>query len=213
MVAMSSTEKSSSSTAGNSGSDAEAAGRQVFSAAQCRAMLALARASLLGAFKQPEKTPEAPDWLQAAGACFVTLSEKNGALRGCIGSLEPYRSLGVDLIANARLAAFSDPRFAPVSEQELAGLRIAISVLTPAESISSDSEQVLLAQLRPGIDGLIVELDGRKATFLPSVWQQLPEPAQFVAALKRKAGLSAHLWSPRMRWQRYTTVGAEGDLY
>ncbi len=179
---------------------------------QRQAMLALARQSLLGAFKTPPVTPDYPDWLQAPGACFVTLTQQGGELRGCIGSLEPRRALGADLIANARMAAFSDPRFPPVTGAELARLNIAVSILTPAEPIAVSSEAELLAALRPGVDGVIVELDGQRATFLPSVWQQLPQPVEFVAALKRKAGLSAHLWSERMRWQRYTTVGASGAL-
>jgi AmmeMemoRadiSam system protein A len=125
---------------------------------------------------------------QQPAACFVTLKIKGG-LRGCIGSLEAHRSMVEDVAHNADAAAFSDPRFPALREEELAGLEIDISLLTPAEEMRFTSERDLLSQLQPGIDGLILEEGYRRGTFLPSVWEQLPHPEQFLQHLKLKAGL------------------------
>ncbi len=142
--------------------------------------------------------------LREPGACFVTL-KREGKLRGCIGSLEAHRSLVEDVAHNADAAAFSDPRFEPLREEELAGLELDISLLTPAEEMRFNSEQELLSQLRPGIDGLILEEGYRRGTFLPSVWEQLPQPQQFLQHLKLKAGLPPDHWSDNVRISRYTT--------
>ncbi len=142
--------------------------------------------------------------LRAHGACFVTL-RRAGELRGCVGSLDPHRPLVVDVSENAYAAAFCDPRFPPLTEKELARLEVHVTRLGPARPLAVASERELLAALEPGRDGLILELYGRRATFLPAVWEQLPEPAQFVAALKRKAGLPAGYWSPAMELWRYQT--------
>ena len=152
-------------------------------------------------------TPDPADYdptLQRPGATFVTL-HLHGQLRGCIGSLEPYRSLVEDVAANAFAAAFRDPRFPPLSAQEQDQLALDISVLSPARPMSFSSEQELLDQLRPGIDGLILEDGPRRGTFLPSVWEQLPEPQAFLHHLKQKAGLPAGYWSTDIRVSRYTT--------
>ena len=143
-----------------------------------------------------------PDSLQAPGACFVTI-QRQGQLRGCIGSLEPHRPLALDVLHNASAAAFHDPRFAPLRAAELDGLSLHISVLGPSEPIVARNESELLVQIRPGIDGLILEDHGHRATFLPSVWEQLPEPAQFLRQLKRKAGLADDHWSDSLRFARY----------
>lgn len=137
-------------------------------------------------------------------ATFVTL-EKQGQLRGCIGMLEARRPLAEDITENSYAAAFSDPRFPPLNESELADLSIHISILSPAERIPCQSETELIQQLRPDIDGLILD-DGRhRATFLPSVWESLPKPTDFIHHLKMKAGLSANYWSQELRAYRYTT--------
>jgi len=128
---------------------------------------------------------------------------EHGQLRGCIGSLQAWRPLADDVRANALAAAFQDPRFAPLSMTEWPAIRIEVSVLTPAQTLIVDSEDDLIAQLRPGQDGLVVELGGHRATFLPQVWEQLPAPRDFLAHLKHKAGLSHDAWSPAMRWSRY----------
>lgn len=139
-----------------------------------------------------------------AGASFVTL-KINNQLRGCIGSLEPERSLVEDVARNAEAAAFKDSRFAPLTLAEWDDLQIDISVLNPPEPMSFQSEQDLIRQLRPGVDGLVLRENFHRGTFLPSVWQQLPEPREFLRQLKRKAGLDPDYWSPAIQVQRYTT--------
>lgn len=138
------------------------------------------------------------------GASFVTLFIQ-GSLRGCIGSLDAHRSLAEDVAANAYAAAFRDHRFEPVNEAIVDDLDIHISVLSKPERIDCQSEQGLLGQLKPGRDGLIID-DGRhRATFLPAVWDSLPNPERFVAELKRKAGLPLDYWSETMSCYRYRT--------
>ena len=145
-----------------------------------------------------------PAELQAVRACFVTLNER-GALRGCIGHLEASLPLVEDVAENAYSAAFRDPRFPPLAPHELAELEIHISVLTPSQPISFTSEADLIGQLRPYVDGLIL-IDGlHRGTFLPSVWEQLPVPAQFLRHLKLKAGLDTDYWSDHIQVYRYET--------
>lgn len=140
--------------------------------------------------------------LQAPGACFVTLTE-HGHLRGCIGSLQAWRPLLDDVRANAVAAALRDSRFAPLCAAELPAVRIEVSLLGPSTPLRFRNETDALAQLRPGEDGVILDCDGRCATFLPQVWDELPFPAEFLAQLKRKAGLPAAYWSEHMRLSRY----------
>jgi AmmeMemoRadiSam system protein A len=142
--------------------------------------------------------------LRERRATFVTL-ETGGQLRGCIGALMAERPWVVDVAENAFSAAFRDPRFPPLAEAECHGLSLSISVLTPSEALVFDSEADLLRQLRPGVDGLILSEGIRRGTFLPSVWDQLPDPAQFLAHLKLKAGMAADYWSQGLRVERYTT--------
>ena len=145
-----------------------------------------------------------PEALKALRASFVTL-ELDGRLRGCIGSLNAARPLVEDVLHNAYAAAFRDPRFPPVTAEELTRLDIHISLLTPAEPMQFASEEDLLGQIQPGVDGLILEDQGRRGTFLPSVWESLPEARQFLAHLKRKAGLPEDYWSGTVRVWRYRT--------
>jgi AmmeMemoRadiSam system protein A len=152
----------------------------------------------------PVNPSDYPAPLQALRATFVTLHE-NGQLRGCIGTLEAHRALVEDVAENAFSAAFRDPRFAPVSAAEHDQMDLDISVLSPATPMQFDSEQDLLRQLRPGIDGLVLEDGPYRGTFLPSVWEQLSEPLDFLHQLKRKAGLSADYWSPSLKVSRYVT--------
>lgn len=137
-------------------------------------------------------------------ACFVTLHLER-QLRGCIGTLEPVRPLIQDVAENAYAAAFRDPRFPPMRQGDFATIEIHISVLGIPEPLAATTEEALLACLRPGIDGLILDWDGRRATFLPSVWSQLPKPVDFLYHLKRKAGLPGDFWSPKLRCFRYVT--------
>ncbi len=170
-------------------------------------LLELARESIaygLRHGREPSVDPQDyPPELRVPRATFVTL-HRGGQLRGCIGTLEAHRPLVSDVVANAYAAAFSDPRFPPLSEPELDDLDISISVLTPPEEIHFHSEEELLEQLRPGIDGVILQEDGRRGTFLPSVWEQLPDRRQFLEHLKLKAGLPPGYWSDSLRAYRYT---------
>ncbi len=146
--------------------------------------------------------------LQQNRACFVTL-HKNNQLRGCIGSLEAHRALVLDVCENAYSAAFRDPRFNRLQENEFDQLALSISVLTPSTEIDFNSEQDLLDKIKPGIDGLILQEGHHRGTFLPSVWEQLPDPVQFLQHLKIKAGLSANFWSDNIRVSRYQTESFE----
>ena len=141
--------------------------------------------------------------LQQAGASFITLTILR-QLRGCIGKLTATRPLIEDVAKNAFAAAFEDPRFPPLTAEEFDQLEYHISILNPAEDMEFDSEADLLQQLRPGIDGLILEDRDRRATFLPSVWESLPTASDFLQQLKRKAGLPADYWSNTLQMQRYT---------
>ncbi|WP_242518984.1 MULTISPECIES: AmmeMemoRadiSam system protein A [Thiorhodovibrio] len=188
---------------------AEEAGRLLGDADHLR-LLAVARASIAhgllhGRAASVDSASESPA-LRSPGAAFVTL-ELHGQLRGCIGSLEPHggRSLAADVSENAYAAAFRDPRFAPLGQHELAALHISISVIGPREPIACASESDLLAALSPGVDGLILEAGACRGTFLPSVWEQLPRPADFLRHLKRKAGLAENQWPENLQAWRYRT--------
>ncbi len=142
--------------------------------------------------------------LRAERACFVTLN-RNGNLRGCIGHLEAIQPLILDVTENAFSAAFRDPRFSPLREEEMEGLEIHVSILTLPQLLEFSSEQDLLSRLRPGIDGLILEDGSHRGTFLPSVWESLPEPRAFLQHLKLKAGLPIDYWSDTIAIFRYET--------
>jgi AmmeMemoRadiSam system protein A len=143
--------------------------------------------------------------LQIQAATFVTL-HMQGQLRGCIGTLQAHQPLVNDVAQHAFDAAFKDPRFSPLSATEENLLDIHISILTPAEAMDFSSEEDLLRQLTPGEDGLILEAGYNRGTFLPSVWESLPEPRDFLNHLKMKAGLPAGFWSDDIKVSRYTTV-------
>jgi len=166
-------------------------------------LLTLARNAIAGHFGlEQNPTVDAPE-LQKPGATFVTLTQ-HGKLRGCIGSLEAWRPLAQDVRENALAAAFRDPRFNALRADELPTTRVEVSLLTPAEPISFTSEADALAQLRPNVDGVIFTAGHRRSTFLPQVWEQLPDPAVFMAHLKQKAGLPASYWGPDVGLERYT---------
>lgn len=175
-----------------------------------RILTRLARARIARALGVAVEEPARPDWLDEPGAVFVTLT-RNGELRGCIGSLEAYRSLAEDVEENARMAAFGDPRFAPLARAELDDTHIEVSLLSKAEPIRFSDEADACCQLRPGIDGVILHYRRHRATFLPQVWRQLPEPHDFLAQLKRKAGLPAGFWADGVRLYRYTVEKYEEE--
>ncbi len=142
-----------------------------------------------------------PD-MQQPGATFVTLT-LDGELRGCIGTLQAHRPLIDDVRANALAAAFLDPRFMPLTREEFDLVRVEVSLLAPPTPMAFVSEADALAQLRPNIDGVILESGWHRATFLPQVWESLPAPQQFMAQLKRKAGLPADDWNADIQISRY----------
>jgi len=143
-----------------------------------------------------------PVELRENRATFVTL-KLNGQLRGCIGMLEAVRPLVMDIAENAFLAAFRDSRFPPVSAIEFPHLEIHLSILSPATAMQFTSEEDLIRQLRPQIDGLIMTEGALRGTFLPAVWETLPDSRQFVEHLKLKTGLPRHYWSDTLQVQRY----------
>jgi AmmeMemoRadiSam system protein B/AmmeMemoRadiSam system protein A len=173
-------------------------------------LLALARAAIENSLAgKPGPEAHAEPWLRQAGASFVTLTKegaRGGELRGCIGSLEPARPLGVDVIENALAAAYHDPRFAPLTAAEWPQCRVEVSLLSQPKPIRFADEADLLAQIRAGEDGLIVEAEGRRATYLPQVWEAIPDKKVFLEELKRKAGLPAELRIGRCRVSRYRVV-------
>jgi len=150
--------------------------------------------------------------LDTPGATFVTLFAHE-ELRGCVGTLEPRRPLAIDVRENALGAAFRDSRFLPLTAAEFAATWVEVSLLSPSESLKFTGEEDLLRQLVPGVDGLIIDYERHRATFLPQVWESLPDPRGFLATLKRKAGLATDFWSPQMNVSRYrVTKWKESEL-
>ena len=143
--------------------------------------------------------------LQAWRASFVTL-EMSHSLRGCIGTLTAIQPLIQDVAQQSYAAAFRDPRFPPVSIEEMDNLSISISILTEPTPITFSDEADLCQQLRPGIDGLILDAPGHYATFLPAVWEQVGDAAEFIQHLKLKMGLAPGDWPRGISAQRYETI-------
>ncbi|MCV2394842.1 AmmeMemoRadiSam system protein A [Actinotalea sp. M2MS4P-6] len=166
-------------------------------------LLRLARAAVARELGERVDVDESADWLARPGAAFVTLWS-GPHLRGCIGSLEARRPLREDVEANARAAAFRDPRFVPLSRAELATVQVEVSVLSDVTPFPVADEADALARLRPGVDGVVLTCCGRRGTLLPQVWERLPAPVDFLAALRTKAGLPAGFWSDEVRLGRYT---------
>ncbi len=176
------------------------------SAAQGQQLVQLARHQLQHHIAGQPFTPLDLSAFEAMGASFVTLT-RQGQLRGCIGSLQAHRPLAKDVQANALAAALQDPRFPQVTAQELPELRVEVSVLSAPQPLEHANESHALWQLRPGIDGLIFEAEHNgqhfRSTYLPQVWEQIPEPRAFLAHLKVKAGLPFDFWSPDVKLSRY----------
>jgi len=150
-----------------------------------------------------------PQPLREPRACFVTL-RRAGALRGCIGELEAHRSL-VESVANRAFhAAFRDPRFAGLRAEELNDLEIHVALLGPLVPLAVRDERELWERLEPGIDGVTLAEGAARATFLPAVWEKLPDPRHFLAELKRKAGLPSDHWSDRVEVSRYEVYEFSG---
>ena len=173
-------------------------------------VLPIARTTIGQALGRPATADESAPWLQEPGACFVTL-KLDQKLRGCIGSLKVQRSLLADLKANALAAAFQDPRFEPLTGEEFDNTRIEVSLLSTIQPLFFLNEQDALSQLRPDIDGVILEYQNQRSTFLPQMWESLPTPQQFMAFLKKKAGLSPSFWAAGIILSRYTVFKFHED--
>ena len=154
----------------------------------------------------PKVDPETlPTALRAPSGVFVTL-EVDGALNGCIGSVVPAEPLGVAVPGLAWRAAFADPRLPPLTAADYPSLEIKLSLIGPLEAVPAGSEAELAANLRPGVDGVLIRWAAANATFLPAVWRKLPDPENFVRHLQAKAGLRPGQWPPRMEAWRYDTA-------
>jgi AmmeMemoRadiSam system protein A len=175
-------------------------------------LLSLARAAIAREIGRPRPAPEELAWLRELGACFITLTHEN-KLRGCIGTLQAHRPLGEDVKANAVAAAFRDPRFKPLTANEFDAIDVEISLLSLLESVNFNDEADALRQLRIGIDGVVFQYGHHKGTFLPQVWKDLADPADFMAHLKYKAGLPPDFWDHEVKLSRYTvTKWCESEL-
>jgi AmmeMemoRadiSam system protein A len=165
-------------------------------------LLSLARAAIASRFGLWFDRQYDTSFLYEHGACFVTLMQA-GRLRGCIGSLQAHRPLLDDVKENALAAAFRDPRFKPLSASEYNEICIEVSLLSSLTTITVDDEEDALTQFQPGVDGIVLQYGDRRGTFLPQVWESLPEPRRFLEELKRKAGIPTHFWSDEIRLFRY----------
>lgn len=167
-----------------------------------RILLGLARASIdEGLGGPPVERPAHDGWLDRPAAVFVSL-HRHGELRGCVGSLEAHRPLFDEVVREAKAAAFEDSRMVPVQRRELPELEIELTLLDPLEPIGARTEEELLGNLRPGVDGLLLRSREGGAVFIPKMWAQLPDPRSFVHHLLRKAGLTR--WPPDLRAFRFT---------
>jgi len=167
-------------------------------------LLRIARGAIESRLFGSASTADAP-WLRQNGATFVTLT-RDGRLRGCIGSLQAARPLGEDAAQNAIAAAWRDPRFPAVTAAEWPAIRVEVSLLSTPKPLQFADEADLLSQLRAGEDGVILEADGRRATYLPQVWESIPDKRQFLRELARKAGLADDVRLGRCRVSRYQVV-------
>ncbi|HKQ24827.1 MAG TPA: AmmeMemoRadiSam system protein B [Burkholderiales bacterium] len=168
-----------------------------------RVLVSIARSAIASSFGIRAAVQEDAPFLHRPGASFVTLTSGN-RLRGCIGSVQAHRTLVEDVKANARAAAFHDPRFAPLAFDELPTTKIEVSLLSALLPLAFRNEEHALEQLRPGEDGVVLEFKHHRSTFLPQVWATLPSPAAFLNELKRKAGLPLDFWDDGIRLFRYS---------
>ena len=168
-----------------------------------RVLLEIARESVEHAVLGTPETEQDEGWLWEPGATFVTL-RYHGQLRGCLGTLKAREPLVKDLRHNARSVTSRDPRFPPLTPEELADTSVEVSLLSPLEEIPCESEEDAVRVLGGGHDGWFLTYQHCSGTFLPQVWESLPEPRDFLRRLKEKAGLAAGFWSPDVRLWRYT---------
>lgn len=168
-----------------------------------RLLLRIARESVAEALGLGASGSYGEPWLREPGATFVTLRWRN-SLRGCVGSVQAYRPLFEDVWRNARASAFHDTRFPPLEPREYPDVSVEVSLLSPPEPLACSCEEEALFLLRPGVDGIVLEYQECRSTFLPQVWEQLPDPRDFLYQLRRKAGLRPGFWAPEVRLSRYT---------
>jgi hypothetical protein len=166
-------------------------------------LLPLARTAIAAELRLVHPASAEQAWLRQEGASFITLM-REGKLRGCIGTLRPHRTLADDVKANAIGAAFRDPRFTPLTVEEFGAISVEVSVLSALEPLSFGDEPGALKQLRAGVDGIVFQYGHHTSTFLPQVWEQFGEPADFLAHLKYKAGLPPDFWDPEVKLSRYS---------
>lgn len=177
------------------------------------ALVSIARRAIGARLGVAGEEPPGHAALAGPGATFVTLF-CGDALRGCIGSLHALRPLGDDVRENAINAAFHDPRFPPLAQNEFSATTVEVSLLGPSTSFRFAAEDELVSRLRPGIDGVTLEYGAHRATFLPQVWATLPDTRAFLAELKRKAGLAADFWSAQLNVGLYqVTKWKESDFF
>jgi len=162
----------------------------------------VARAAIREALGGPQKLRPAAAPLDELGASFVTLY-RGEVLHGCIGSLEPHARLADDVAHNAVAAALRDPRNVPLELTDVELLTVEVSVLSPLERIHCKDEAEAIAALRPHHDGVLLRHGRRRSTFLPQVWKSLPAPYEFLAELRRKAGLPQNFWADDLEVYRY----------
>lgn len=168
-----------------------------------RVLLEIARESVEHAVLGTPETGYDESWLWEPGATFVTLRHR-GELRGCLGTLRAREPLIWDLRHNARAVVSQDPRFAPLSAEELPEVGVEVSLLSPLEEVHVDSEDDAVRELSRGRDGWFLVYRDLSGTFLPQVWESLPRAREFLRRLKDKAGLPAAFWDPEVRLWRYT---------
>ena len=168
-----------------------------------QALLHLARAAIAQELGFTSYDLPRNAWLEAPGATFVTLT-LHGRMHGCIGSLEATRPLIDDVRQNAVAAAFQDPRFAPLTKEEFAEAVIDVALLSTPEPVHFSREQDALAQLTPGVDGVILEYGDQRTTLLPHAWADLPHAQEVFAQLKKQAGLAEDFWSVNIKLSRFT---------
>ena len=160
--------------------------------------------SILAELNGEEYTPrDIPSVLTQYGASFVTLN-REGVLRGCIGSIYPTKPLILDLIDNAKNAAFHDPRFEPITPRELPHIQVSVSVLSSIEKIDFKDERDLLSKIYP--HGIILSERDRRAVYLPIVWEQLPDKTVFLNSLKEKAGFPPNYFSRAIEAYKFDTT-------
>jgi uncharacterized protein len=180
-----------------------------------RLLLKIARQSILAQLNQESESrldlASLPPEVQAPGACFITLT-RGGELRGCIGSLEARQPLAVDVQEHAGDAAFHDFRFPPLTKSELADLHIEVSVLGAPAVLNYGNSEELPGLLKPGEDGVILARGMRRATFLPQVWEKVPDPVSFLDMLCEKMGFEYDLWRrEKLNVYTYTVESFEGE--